>query len=69
VGKAEWVEVPAGRYLAVPVTREYNFENEAIGSETMWYVPGIGDIKSISKTKEGRVQNQTVMKSFTPGKS
>lgn len=68
VGKPEMVEVPAGRYLAVPVTREFNFDNEAIGSETAWYVPGIGEIKHIAKTKEGIVQVQTVMKSFTPGK-
>jgi hypothetical protein len=69
VGKSEWIEVPAGKYLAVPVTREYVCDdNQAQGSEITWYVPGIGEIKQIAKTKDGRVQSKTVLKSFTPGK-
>ncbi|MBP3956276.1 hypothetical protein J8F10_13380 [Gemmata sp. G18] len=57
VGKPEWVEVPAGRFMAVPVVQEFldvfGMDNGAEIKrvpEKHWYAPGIGCIKTTVST-------------------
>lgn len=61
VGKEEEVEVPAGKFKAVPVTEE----TEKLGRITRWYAPGVGVVKEV---KDGFGKSTTVLKSITPGK-
>lgn len=66
VGKEEEVEVPAGKFKAVPVT----FQSDGGGlviNVTRWYAAGVGVVRVVSKTNgTERVQE---LKEFTPGKA
>jgi len=61
VSKEEEVEVPAGKFKAIPVIEE----TEKLGKITRWYAPGVGMVK---EDKEGFGKSVTVLKSITPGK-
>jgi hypothetical protein len=66
VGKEEEVEVPAGKFKAIPVTRELPLDGRP-GSKTItWYAPGVGVVKKETDTLGGG--GVTVLKSFTPAK-
>jgi hypothetical protein len=66
----EWVEVPAGRFKAVPVMREeiLTLQGEKESKKMTiieWYAPNVGLVKRLIKgTSEDFV---TVLESFTPG--
>jgi hypothetical protein len=65
VGKGEEVEVPAGKFLAIVVTSEYEVDGTAYKC-TAWYAAGVGVVKSVSASdRTERVQELT---EFTPGK-
>jgi hypothetical protein len=57
----EWVEVPAGKYRAVPVEMRYAVQGNS-RQTTVWYARGVGTVKEVVGSKE------RVLKSFTPGK-
>jgi hypothetical protein len=67
VGKPETVEVPAGKFLAVPVVKMVTDQNgnrlAAAEQYTHWYASGVGLVKWTAPN--GR---SLVLKSFTPGK-
>jgi hypothetical protein len=65
VGPEEAVEVPAGKFKAIPVTTV--IEQKA-GTLTMtaWYSPGVGVVKQVSRHNTSEATQ--VLKSFTPGK-
>lgn len=66
VGKEEEVEVPAGKYKAIPVTRELPLDGRRGAKTTTWYAPGVGVVKKeVDSLGGGGV---TVLTSFTPGK-
>ncbi len=62
----EKVEVPAGRFEAVRVVivspGNPNFDT------TLWYAPGIGEVKRVSHAADGSEIVVRALKSFTPGK-
>jgi hypothetical protein len=61
VGKEEEVEVPAGKFKAIPVTQQE--QGRRRGKVTQWYAPGVGVVKSESDSGATRV-----LKEFTPAK-
>jgi hypothetical protein len=69
VGKEEDIEVPAGKFRAVPVhaaVTPLGPDGEAVRAEeryTRWFAAGVGVVKMTYP--DGRVR---VLKSFTPGK-
>jgi hypothetical protein len=65
-GKEEEVEVPAGKFKAIPVTRELPLDGRAGSKTTTWYAPGVGVVKKEADSRGGG--GVTVLKSFTPGK-
>lgn len=67
VRPTESVEVPAGRFRCIRVDQEYATDHVA-GSATVWYAPGVGEVKWSYKTKGDDAESVTVLKSFTPGK-
>ena len=62
VGAAEEIEVPAGRFTAVPVTFDYKLADCGDERDTTWYAPNVGEVKSVF----GR--SERVLKSFRKGK-
>ncbi|QEL17593.1 hypothetical protein [Limnoglobus roseus] len=66
VGEPVEVEVPAGKFKAIPVERT---ESGAAGgtpfTSTLWYAPGVGLVKSVVKLRDQ--ERTTVLKSFTLG--
>jgi hypothetical protein len=65
VGEPEFVDVPAGRFLAVPVTVSVAVSVGPAGwSEpaTLWYAPNVG----LVRLRQG--DRDRVLKDFTPGK-
>ena len=65
LGKEETVEVPAGKYKAVPVIVEQDRGGQPVKT-TAWYAPGVGMVKSV--TTANGFDTTYVLKSFTPGK-
>lgn len=66
VGKEKEVEVPAGKFLAIPVTMETTLGGRAVKS-TSWYAAGVGVVKLVSDSNgTERVQE---LKEFTVGKA
>jgi hypothetical protein len=74
---SEEVEVPAGKFKAVPIRQEFTVENDpklkpparAKEEPTVmieWYVPNVGVVKRVVKGKTGDLE--FVLESFTPGK-
>jgi hypothetical protein len=67
VGKEELIEVPAGKFNAIPVE---TYSDKATDPEkplsTTWFAPGVGIVKSI--WLGGTAKPSTVLKSFTEGK-
>jgi hypothetical protein len=62
----EEVEVPAGKFKAIPVVMEYEAMPGKAASITQWYAVGIGNVKVLSKG-DG-IDVNVVLKSFAPGK-
>ena len=60
VGEAAEVKTPAGKFIAVPITRQT--KGSKIAGYTYWYAPDVG----LVKTDAGRVT--TVLTKYTPGK-
>lgn len=60
VGEAAEVKTPAGKFLAVPVTRKT--KGSKLAGYTLWYAPDVG----LVKTDAGQVT--TVLTKFTIGK-
>lgn len=67
VGKEEEVTVPAGKFKATSVSTTFDLNGTTYKS-TLWYAAGVGVVKSVSETKNGREQ-VTELKEFTPGKA
>lgn len=66
VGKEEEVEVPAGRFKAIPVIMEVSLLGRAL-KNTTWHAPGVGVVKIVSENNgTERVQE---LKEFTLGKA
>jgi hypothetical protein len=66
VGKEEEVEVPAGKFKAIPVSVQSSRDGVKI-IHTSWYAPKVGMIK-VASSANGSVERISVLKSFTPGK-
>lgn len=62
----EDIDVPAGKFKALRIEIELSIESGNGFQSTIWYVPGMGPVKTITKVN-GRERIQ-VLKSFTPGK-
>lgn len=60
VGKEEEVEVPAGKFKAIPVTEETNTKKH-----TRWLAAGVGLVKEEQEWMKSKTV--TVLKEFTPG--
>ncbi len=65
VGKEEEIEVPAGKFKAVPVTTERELAGRTLKTTT-WLAPDVGVIKRVSTVND--INTVNVLKSFTPGK-
>jgi hypothetical protein len=65
-GKEEEVEVPAGKFKAVPVTSESDLGGGRPVKSIAWYAPEVGLVKSV--TSVNGIDTTYVLKSFTPGK-
>jgi hypothetical protein len=65
VGKEEEIEVPAGKFKAIPVEAVLDM-NGRIMKTTSWYAPGIGPVKTVSDS--GTNQQTQVLKSITPAR-
>jgi hypothetical protein len=63
IGKEEVVEVPAGKFNAVPVTEQRGISET---KTARWYAPGVGVVKA--GTDSRMLRRTAVLKSFTPGK-
>jgi hypothetical protein len=62
----EEVEVPAGKYKALKVEADIEFQKDKPSRVTYWYAPGVGQVKIVTRDDKGeRVQE---LKAFTPGK-
>ena len=66
VGKEEEVEVPAGKFKAIPVTTESDLGGAAVKG-TVWYAAGVGVVKTA--TAFGGTDRVQELKEFTPGKA
>jgi hypothetical protein len=71
VGKEEEVEVPAGKFKAIPVESERAVKGPGGRAVTMktttWYAPDVGEVKRVGKNLFNQ-EVTTVLKSITPGK-
>ena len=65
-GKEEEVEVPAGKYKAIPVVSERTVGNNIIKTTT-WYAAGVGVVKVV--TENNGTQRVQELKEFTHGKA
>jgi hypothetical protein len=66
VGKEESVEVPAGKFKAIPVTAESTIGGR-VAKVTTWYAAGMGVVKTVTEVNgTERVQE---LKEFTVGKA
>jgi hypothetical protein len=65
VGKEEEVEVPAGKFKAIPVEAVID-QAGRVEKVTYWHAPGVGIVKFVSNS--GAPERTQVLKSFTPGK-
>lgn len=63
VGEIEEVEVPAGKFKAIPVTRHWSMLNTPVQT-TDWYAPGVGLVKRVLRGGDREV-TQLVLKSVT----
>ncbi|QEL19238.1 hypothetical protein [Limnoglobus roseus] len=63
VGQEEEVEVPAGKFKAIPVVLTRSSNPPLVSSA--WYAPGVGVVKTTFKA--AAIEGTTVLKSFTPG--
>lgn len=63
LGKEEEVEVPAGKFKAIPVIEQ---KGKNVDKWTQWYAPGVGLVKRHYESKA--VKTTVVLKSFTLGK-
>ncbi|HVK17088.1 MAG TPA: hypothetical protein VM533_09065 [Fimbriiglobus sp.] len=63
VGAVEEVEVPAGKFKAIPVTRHWSMLNTPVQT-TDWYAPGVGLVKRVLRGGDREV-TQLVLKSVT----
>jgi hypothetical protein len=66
VGKEAEVEVPAGKFRAIPMATEIGTGTCRPQVTTKWYAPDVGMVKSVTAIGERDIV--TVLKSFTPGK-
>jgi hypothetical protein len=66
VGKEATVEVPAGKFKAIPVTSVLILPPDKI-TYTSWYASKVGVIKITSSINDS-AESVGVLKSFTPGK-
>lgn len=64
LGKEEEIEVPAGKFKAIPVAEQ---KGKNADKWIQWYAPGVGLVKRHYETKA--VTTTVVLKSFTPGKA
>jgi hypothetical protein len=64
-GGGEEVEIPAGRFQAVRVEREFELAGQ-VYRQTSWEAPIVGTVKMQAQASDGSVTH--VLKSFTPGK-
>lgn len=65
IGTLEEIEVPAGKFKAISV--EIGVKSADLATSiTHWYAPGIGIVKSVTKTND--FEQIQVLKSFTEGK-
>lgn len=64
---SERVEVPAGTFDAVRVEEVSKRAAGKEGSRTLWYAPGVGEVKAVSNEGPGKGEVR-VLHSFTPGK-
>jgi hypothetical protein len=62
--KPEWVEVPAGRFLAIPVEVTYTSGSGKLVKQVSWYAPEVGLVKEQVPSED----KPRVLKSFRPGK-
>jgi hypothetical protein len=65
VGEMEEVEVPAGKFKAIPVTNDAELNGQKMKA-TAWYAPGVGMVKTT--TILGELEMKSVLKTFTPAK-
>jgi hypothetical protein len=65
VGKEEEVEVPAGKFKAIPVATEVVAGGRTFAGKA-WFAPGIGMVKLVSGS--GAAEQIIVLKTFTSGK-
>ncbi|MDY3551082.1 hypothetical protein R5W24_000156 [Gemmata sp. JC717] len=67
-GKEEKVDVPAGKFMAIPIEGKITAQNGngRIAIRTSWYAPNVGIVKMVYKVGDG-VETRT-LKSFKPGK-
>ena len=70
VGKEEEIEVPAGKFKAIPITSEIVISGpggkKGTLKETTWFAPGTGEVKRVVKSPGGN-ESETVLKSITLG--
>ena len=65
VGKPEQVEVPAGKFEAIPVEHGTDLRGRTVKATT-WHAPGVGVVKMV--TYSGASERTQVLKSIRPGK-
>jgi hypothetical protein len=65
-GKAEEVEVPAGKFEAVRVEGVVDLGTGRTQKSVEWHAVGVGVVKLV--VDRGGGEQTTVLKSFTPGK-
>jgi hypothetical protein len=65
-GGEEEVEVPAGKFQAVRVERQFEVAGQ-VYRQTNWVTPAVGTVKIQAQAPDGSVTH--VLKSYTPGKS
>jgi hypothetical protein len=65
VGKEEEIEVPAGKYKAIPVTTEQEIGGRTLKTTT-WLAPEVGVVKRTGTVND--ITTVYALKSFTPGK-
>lgn len=63
----ERIEVPAGVFDAVRVEEVHKGAVGQGGSRTLWYAPGVGEVKAVTNEGPGKGQVR-VLHSFTSGK-
>ena len=70
-GKAEVIEVPAGKFKAIPITSDITISTpggkKGMLTETTWFAPGAGAVNRVVKSPGGN-DSETVLKSIPLGK-